>query len=276
MRLTDSTGRIVSQAYAPWPILGGGSGAGPAPDPLPGPSSPLMAVDLPSANAVATQPFAVAGWAIDAGASANSGIDTVHVWAYPNPGSNAPARFIGAAAYGGARGDIAAAFGARFLNSGFGLTVSGLPPGVYQFVAFAHSRLTGTFNNSQAVVVTIPSNPPRMSVDFPASNQATGSTVFVAGWAFDPNTASGSGVDTVHVWTYPNPGSGAAPRFLGVGTVGGSRPDVAAAFGPWGALSGYSLHVTGLSPGVHDIVVFAHSSVTGTFNNSQVVRITVR
>ena len=213
---------------------------------------------------------------IDAGATANSGIDAIDVWAYPNPGSNTPPRYVGGATYGGPRSDIAGIFGSRFVNSGFGLSVTGLPPGVYQLVAFARSRLTGTFNNARAVVVTIPSNPPRMSIDFPAQNQVSGSTLYVAGWAFDPNAASGSGVDTVHIWAYPNPGSGAAPRFLGVGTVGVSRPDVAAAFGPWGARSGYSLHVSGLSPGVYDVVVYAHSSVTGTFNNAQVVRITVR
>ena len=278
MRFTDGTGRVVSQAYAPWPIVGGGSSAGPAPAPAPapGPTNPMMTIDLPAPNAVVAQPFAIAGWAIDAGAATNSGVDTVHVWAYPNPGSNAAPRFVGAASYGGARSDLAGAFGAQFGNSGFGLTVAGLPAGVYQFVAYARSRITGTFNNARAVNVTIVANPPRMSVDFPAQNQVTGSTVFVAGWAFDPNAASGSGVDTVHIWAYPNPGSGAAPRFLGVGTVGGQRPDVAAVFGPWGATSGYSLHVTGLSPGVYDIVVYAHSSVTGTFNNAQVVRIVVR
>ena len=97
----------------------------------------------------------------------------------------------------------------------------------------------------------------------------------VAGWAFDPNARSGSGVDTLHVWAYPNPGSGAAPRFVGAAGVGYSRPDVAAVFGPAGATSGYGLIGT-LPPGIYDLVVFAHSTVTGTFNQAQVVRVTVR
>lgn len=200
-RLTDSTGRVVSQAYAPWPIVGGGSSASPAPAPAPPPaaSNPTMALDLPSANAVLTQPFVVAGWAIDAGATANSGVDIIGVWAYPNPGSNTPPRYIGSAAYGGARPDVVPYFGGQFLNSGFGLTVRGLPAGVYQFVAFARSRLTGTFNDARAVVVTLVTPPPRMAIDAPANNQAVGTSFSVAGWAIDSNTASGSGVDTIHV-----------------------------------------------------------------------------
>src|SRR5262249_12253790 len=34
-------------------------------------SRPMMYVDTPGANAAVTQPFAVAGWAVDAGATAN-------------------------------------------------------------------------------------------------------------------------------------------------------------------------------------------------------------
>src|SRR5262249_6237812 len=51
-------------------------------------SQPAMWVDGPGPNAALTQPFTISGWAIDAGASADSGIDAIQVWAYPNPGSN--------------------------------------------------------------------------------------------------------------------------------------------------------------------------------------------
>jgi hypothetical protein len=246
------------------------------PTPAPAQTSrPVMWIDVPGANATLAQPFTLAGWAIDAGATTDAGVDIIDVWAYPNPGSNTAPRFVGSARYGGARPDLAGAFGSQFLNSGYSLSVSGLPSGVYQLAVFAHSRLTGTFNDVRTVTVNVTAAQPRMSVDIPGNNAAAATSFIVAGWAFDPNAASGSGVDAIHVWAYPNPGSGTAPRFVGAATVGYSRPDVASVFGPAGASSGYGL-IASLATGVYDLVVFAHSTVTGTFNQSQVVRITVR
>ena len=46
-------------------------------------------------------------------------------------------------ATGGSRPDIAAAFGAQFAGAGYGIAVKGLPPAVYQIVAFAHSTVSG-------------------------------------------------------------------------------------------------------------------------------------
>jgi hypothetical protein len=268
-QLTDATGRVVSQGYAPWPIIGGGSGT-----PPPGPSQPWMAIDAPLQNAVLTQPFLMGGWALDAGATANSGVDDVDVWAYPNPGSGTPPLFVGSATYGGIRPDVAGVFGSQFLGSGFGALISGLPPGVYQLTAFARSRLTGTFNNARGVVVTLLAGNPRMAIDTPVSNQIVSSSFLVAGWAVDLAAPSGTGVDAVDVWAYP--ATGAAPRYLGRASIGGTRTDVAAAFGPKALQSGYGLNAFGLTAGVYDVVVFMHSTVTGTFNNAQVVRITVR
>jgi hypothetical protein len=248
--------------------------AAPAPAPAPAAASrPLMSIDLPGANATVTQPFVMAGWAIDTGAPSGAGVNAVHVWAYPSSG--APPVFVGSAQHGGARPDLAPHFGAQFVNGGWGLMARGLQPGTYQIAVFAKSTVTGTFNNVRTVTVTIAGAPPRMAIDIPGNGHTAGTAFIVAGWAFDPNAASGSGVDAVHVWAYPNPGSGAAPRFVGAATVGGSRGDVAAAFGAAGASSGYGLSAT-LPAGVYDLAVHAHSTATGTFNNVQVVRITVR
>ena len=98
----------------------------------------------------------------------------------------------------------------------------------------------------------------------------------VAGWAIDLAAWSGTGVDAVHVWAYPTPGSGATPLFLGVADPGGVRPAVGAVYGDPFAPSGYELTVSGLAPGVYDVVAYAHSTVTGTFNNAHVVRVTVK
>ena len=115
-----------------------------------------------------------------------------------------------------------------------------------------------------------------MSIDTPGNNQAVGSPFLVAGWATDLAAVSGPGVDVIQVWAYPNPGSGTPARFVGTATLNGIRPDVAAAFGPNSQRSGFGLYVSGLPAGLYDIAVFVHSSVTGTFNQVQVVRVTVR
>ena len=241
-------------------------------------SSPNMAIDAPAANATVTQPFTISGWAVDAGSASDSGVDTLHVWAFPNPGSNQAPIFLGVANYGSPRADIAGIFGPQFVTSGYGLTVSGLPAGTYQIAVFAHSRITGTFNIVRTVTFTIaPPRPslPRMSIDVPGNGGVAGTTFAIAGWALDASAAAGSGVDAIHVWAVPNPGSGAPPRFVGVAALGGARPDVAALFGPSGTASGYAVMAT-LPPAVYDVIVFARSTVTGTFNNALSVRITVR
>jgi len=238
------------------------------------PRNPVMFLDNPAPGATLGQPFTVAGWAIDPAAAAGTGVDVVHVWAYPNPGSGAAAIFLGAGAANASRPDVGAAVGSRFANSGFGVTVAGLAPGVYQLVAFAHSTVTGTFNNSRSVTITVRSGA-RMSVDLPAPTATLPQPFAVTGWALDLGASTGTGVDAIHVWAYPNPGSGAAAVFLGAANYGGARPDVGGAFGAQFTSSGYGLTVSGLSPGPYQIVVFAHSSVTGTFSNSRSVNVTV-
>ncbi|HYT66950.1 MAG TPA: DUF4394 domain-containing protein [Vicinamibacterales bacterium] len=113
-----------------------------------------VVIDIPSAGAAVGQPFLVAGWAFDpAGPATGTGLDVLHVWAHPVDGS-AP-RFIGVAAYGGARPDVAAVFGARFLQSGFGVRVAGLPAGTYDIVVYGFSLATGQFSVTGAVRVTV-------------------------------------------------------------------------------------------------------------------------
>jgi hypothetical protein len=163
--------------------------------------------------------------------------------------------------------------GGQFATSGFGLTVRNLAAGTYQLVVFAHSTVTGTFNNVRTVTVTVTVPAPRMAIDGPAAGSTVGTSFLVAGWALEPAATSGSGVDAVHVWAYPT--SGAAPTFFGVAMIGIPRPDVAAYFGAPGAASGYGVIGT-LRPGTYDLVVYAHSALAGTFNNAQIVRVTVR
>jgi len=117
---------------------------------------PQVVIDVPTArgHAVdAAQPLLVAGWAIDTDAEAGTGVDTVHVWAYPVEGGQP--LFLGAAAYGGRRPDVAAIHGTRFRDSGYGLIVDTLPPGSYDLAVFAWSTVTVDFVPARVVRVTV-------------------------------------------------------------------------------------------------------------------------
>ena len=100
-------------------------------------------VDTPTAGAHVSQPFLLGGWSIDTASASTAGISTVHVWAYPAGG--APPVWVGAMSRV-ARADVAAAFGAQHLQSGFNLTVSGLPSGSYTFVLYPFSTVLGGFD----------------------------------------------------------------------------------------------------------------------------------
>lgn len=233
-----------------------------------------MSLDVPRSGSTTAGNFTVAGWAADLASTTDGGVGAVHVWAYPNPGSGAAAMFLGAASMGVSRPDVGAAFGARFSSTGFVLD-GALVPGTYDVVAFAHSSVAGVFNNSQTtrIQVLAPPSIPRMSVDLPAQNQSVSQSLVIAGWALDVGAVTGTGVDAVHVWAYPV--AGGAPVFAGVATLGHSRPDIAAAFGAARfAAGGFRLEAT-LPRGEYNLVVFAHSVNTNTFNNASLVRIRV-
>jgi hypothetical protein len=115
---------------------------------------PQVVIDVPTARqSDVTQPFMLAGWALDLGAERGSGIDTVHVWAYPVAGG-APT-FAGVAEVGGKRPDVAAVHGDQFLESSYGLIVNALTPGEYDLAVFAYSTVTGGFVPAKVVRVTV-------------------------------------------------------------------------------------------------------------------------
>ena len=230
-----------------------------------------MSIDAP-ASGVVTQPFNVGGWAVDQAATSGCGVDTVHVWAVPTSG--APATFLGAGTPTvGSRPDVAAFFGLpRFGDSGFNVTANGLPPGTYTIAATAHSTVTNTFTHARTVTVTVTAAPPAMNIDLPSNGGVVLQNFWVGGWAIDPAAASGTGVDTVHVWAFPSSG----PNIFIGANYGIDRPDVGAAFGssrfnP----SGFQL-LAHLSPGSYTIAAFGHSTVTNTFNQVKTVNITVQ
>jgi hypothetical protein len=110
-------------------------------------------IDTPRPGVSAAQPLRIAGWAADFAAASDAGIDAIHVWAYPSNGG-API-FSGVAQLGIARPDVAAVYGSALANAGYQLDVAGLPPGAYTFVVWAHSAVTGRFDRSAVVTVSV-------------------------------------------------------------------------------------------------------------------------
>jgi hypothetical protein len=124
---------------------------------------PQTIVDLPAPTAQGRGPivvsgsFFLAGWAADLDSTEDRGVDTVHVWAYPVTeagGRDAPT-FLGAAVYAGARPDVAAVYGDRFKDTGYGLIVPGLAPGTYDVAVFSFSTVRGGFAPAKVVRVTV-------------------------------------------------------------------------------------------------------------------------
>jgi hypothetical protein len=115
-------------------------------------------IDSPSAGTTTARPFAMWGWAADTGAATGTGIDLVHVWAFP-VGGGAPV-FVGAATYGQARPDIGTYYlgASRFNNSGYSILVNSgnLPtPGTYDLRVYGRSTVTGSFSMERTVRVTV-------------------------------------------------------------------------------------------------------------------------
>jgi hypothetical protein len=81
----------------------------------------------------------------------------VHVWAYPVNGAGQwdDPIFLGPAIFGNARPDVAAVYGERFKQSGYGMIVQTLPPGTYDVAVFAYSTVRNDFVPAKVVRVTI-------------------------------------------------------------------------------------------------------------------------
>jgi hypothetical protein len=140
-------------------------------------------------------------------------------------------------------------------------------------MAFGLTRATGTFSIASAVDIHVVQSS-LVAVDAPGNNATVNRPFVIGGWAIDRAAPSGTGIDTIHIWGFPVSPGGAAV-FLGVPNFG-ERPDVAAAFGSQFRASGYGLLVNPPSAGVWDLLIFAHSTVSGQFEPAVVVRVTVR
>jgi glucose/arabinose dehydrogenase len=240
--------------------------------------TPLMSIDFPARGQSVAQPFQIAGWALDPVATADPGIDAIHVWAYPIPAIGSPTTgdpvFVGATSVGIQRPDVAQAFGGnQFAASGFDLSVQGLGAGTYRFAVFALVHATGRFDVLRTVDVTIVQQI-LIAVDTPDNGSSVAPDFFlVGGWALDASAPSGTGVDAIHVWAVQT--TGGPFVFLGATTTFSDRADVGSVYGTRFTHSGYVLTATAPRSGTWDMFVYARSTVTGQFQVSGPVRIIV-
>lgn len=234
-------------------------------------SDALMNLDGPANGSSIVQPFQVSGWAIDRGTPSGTGVDGVHIYAYPNGGGSGI--FLGSS-YGQARGDVGAAFGAGFTNSGYSVGVTGLSPGAYVISAYAHSTVSGAWQIRSASINVV--SQPLLTIDTPVAGATVAQPFAIGGWSIDAAAATGTGVDGVHLYAYPNPGSGQAAILIGTAQYGIGRPDVGAAFGSRFTNSGYNGIVRGLRPGPYQFSVYSHSTATGTFNIVRAITLNVQ
>ena len=264
----DAAGELYVVNYSAGTIVAVSVEAGP---PAPVAPAPAIRIESPGAGGVVRQPFALAGWALDATAP-NPGIATLHVWAFP--ASGAAPQFLGVANYGDSRPELAAIYGPQFGPTGFHLNVKGLAPGGWTIAVYAWVTAVNGFAAVAAVPIVIqPAG--IVAIDIPGNFTTVDRTFAISGWAIDPAAKTGTGIDTIHIWAHSADGS-VPPVFLGVPGFG-DRPDVTALFGSQFFGSGYGLVVNSLPSGTSwYVVVYAHSSVSGLFDAVGVVFVTIR
>jgi glucose/arabinose dehydrogenase len=125
-----------------------------------------------------------------------------------------------------------------------------------------------------------PSLPPAIGIDLPAPFQTKGQPFAFAGWAVDPGSLSGAGIDTVHVWAVPITSLAGTPFgtpvFVAATSLTVDRPDVAAFFGSSQLTHcGFQFVVTGLAPGTYRLYAFGLVSRTGSFDVVRTVDVAV-
>jgi endonuclease/exonuclease/phosphatase family metal-dependent hydrolase len=128
-------------------------------------------IDIPAPNSTQPGSFIIGGWMLDFAAKSDSGVSTMHVWAYPANGSSPI--FMGEITRGPRR-DVAAAFGPQFLLSGYSIIVRNLPVGRYTMVMTPWSTVTNGFQYAAAVTLPVTIMSTAAPVPVPAPNAPTG------------------------------------------------------------------------------------------------------
>jgi endonuclease/exonuclease/phosphatase family metal-dependent hydrolase len=121
-------------------------------------AAPYIWIDTPSKGASVRSPFLVGGWALDLSATNDTGVNTIHAWAYPTSGG---APIFAGVMFRAARPDVAANYGTRYGNAGFGISVT-LPAGSYVIALVPWSTVSNqfAFGSMTLLPVTVTSAPP--------------------------------------------------------------------------------------------------------------------
>jgi endonuclease/exonuclease/phosphatase family metal-dependent hydrolase len=122
-------------------------------------AAPFIWVDTPAKSATVRSPFLIGGWALDTSAASDSGVSTIHAWAYPANGG--PPIFAGAMSRA-SRPDVGALYGSRYANAGFGIATS-LPAGSYVVVLVPWSTVSNGFDFNAMMFLPLTVAPPPSS-----------------------------------------------------------------------------------------------------------------
>ncbi|MCL4535500.1 MAG: hypothetical protein M1370_10130 [Bacteroidetes bacterium] len=274
---TLSPGNYTIRAYAYSTVAGGWTSYADLAITIISGSSPVMGISSPGPGATLTGAFDIAGWAIDRGAAAGTGVSAVGLYAISQ--STGGVTSLGLAGYGEARSDVAATYGSQFLNSGFRKSVAAgaLSPGSYTIRAYAYSTVAGGWNNSSDVSITVASSSnPVMEITAPTSGITVTQPFDITGWAIDRGAATGTGVSAVGLYAISQSTGGVTS--LGLASYGGAQPSVATSYGSQFLYSGFRKSVSAgtLPPGTYIIRAYAYSTVAPGWNNHKDTTATVR
>jgi hypothetical protein len=236
-------------------------------------SNVQMAIDAPSNGSSTGATFTVRGWAVDIGSPTGTGVDAVALYRMPAGGGTITN--LGTATYGISQPSVGTQYGSRFTNSGYSKSIT-VPAGQWTIIVYAHSTVNGVWKSKTTTVnvtsaLTVAESDVRIDITNPSNNGHVTGSFTISGSAVDLGAPIGTGVDAVAI--YRMPASGGAATFVGMATYGLTQNDIASQYGNQFRNSGYSRSVS-LSPGAYKMVVFAHSTVNGTWK-SKTVNVTV-
>jgi RHS repeat-associated protein len=178
---------------------------------------------------------------------------------------------IGDAVLGSPRSDIASLYGSAYLDSGYNFTgsIRNASIGNHTISVAAYDSSGNKTIISSGATINVVANPNNMTGNVDGVSSATngssntvslGGNIFVGGWAAEPDQNPGAPVSRVEIEV--------DGQFLGLATLGGQRPDVAAATNRPDFLDSeftFDGPLTNVDPGEHTIGVRMFTASGGSF-----------